>query len=732
MRRVIVAAGLIAVSCSKPAPPSAVSRPNLVLVTMDTTRADHLGCYGDARASTPTLDGLAREGVIFGQVIAVAPLTLPSHASLLTGLYPPRHGVRDNADFRLPETETTLAEHLKGQGYATSAAVGTYILATESGLSQGFDRYDEPKRTGRAGGDASSVLYEPIIERPAAEVVNDALASLDRMKDRPFFLWVHLYAPPSPFREQFATDLYDGEIASADHELGRVVDALRSAGLLDRTLVAFTADHGESLGEHGEDTHGLFVYDSTLHVPLILRYPARLHAGGRYAGLVSGVDLAPTLLELMGLPPMPTAQGRSVAAALTGGSIPERAPVYAESLYGERAYGWAPLHALRSSKDKYVDAPEKELYDLGRDPAETNNVASTQGTTTWQAALEEAQKSMGPSDPTAVAMMPGEQRERIASLGYVSAGAPGLGRHDRPDPKKLVAVSNFYQRAQQLIGQHRNAAAVQFLQQALVLDPGNPAAASLMGALRFSGNDRGAGLTQLRAAAAASPGNFEYQWNLGNALFVDGRLDEAAKAFRAAIGIRPASGDPHYALGNVLAARGESAAAVKEYETAIKLGPRTAPVVAALGTAQIAASNYADGEKNLRAAVAADPKLADGWNQLGIFLDQTGRRPEALDAFSRALAAQPDHADALFNRAKLELLDKNVPEARRDVDSLLKAHPTYPPGRFMEAHVCAAEGNPSGADAALTAFLASPGADPKMKEAAERLRSKLRATTTGK
>jgi arylsulfatase A-like enzyme/Flp pilus assembly protein TadD len=730
---------LAAASCSKePASPGAQPastsparasvRPNLVLITMDTTRADHLGCYGDARAETPNLDALAREGATCDQAIAVAPLTLPSHVSVLTGLYPPRSGVRDNTDFRLPDDETTLAEHLKAQGYACSASVGTFILAGELGLSQGFDRYDEPKRSPRvATGDAASVRLEQIVDRPATDVVNDAIESIDRMKDRPFFLWVHVYdphepyAPPPSFRARFAGRLYDGEIASMDAELGRLFDHLRALGLIDRTVIAATADHGESLGEHGEATHGLLIYDSTIRVPLIVRDPAKIHGGTRYAGLNSGVDLAPTLLDLMGLPPMPDAQGRSFAAGLTGGNVAEREPVYAESLYGERAYGWAPLHGLRSSGVKYIDAPERELYDLARDPGELMNIASqlAAAATTWSERLGVAEQAMGPADPTAAASMTDEQRARVASLGYASAGAPRAGRKDRPDPKSLVAVNDLFLEAQQEVGAGHSDLAAGLLERALAKDPGNPAVSSLLGAIRYSKDDRSTGLAQLRAAAAASPSSFEIQWNLGNALFLERRFDEAAKAFRAAIGLRPNSSETHYALGNVLTADGDDRGAITQYDDAIKLGLRTPPVLAALGAARFRTGDAAGAEASLRAAVEADPKLADGWNQLGILLDKTGRRAEGLAAFSHALETQPDHADALFNRAKLELLGKDLPAARRDLDRLLAAHPSYAAGGFLDAHLCVAEGNTAGAKAALTRFLAMKGTDPRMREAAQ-------------
>ena len=655
------------VSCSKDAAPpkapavapatapAAISaKPNLVLITMEATRADHLGCYDNPQAQTPNLDGLAREGAIFLKAIAVAPLTLPSHASIVTGLYPPRHGVRDDSGSRLQESETTLAEHLKAQGYGTAASIGAHLLAGDSGFKQGFDSYAEPKRT----------------PRNAAFVVDDAIEAINRMKGGPFFLWVQLndphapYAPPPGFRALFEKRLYDGEIAWMDSQLKRLFDHLRTQGLADNTVVAATADHGESLGEHGEETHGVFLYDSTLRVPLIVRYPPRIPAGTRFSGVVSGVDLAPTVLALMGLPPMAMAQGESCAVRLLGGDAPERDVAYAESLFGQRAYGWAPLHALRSSKEKFVDAPAAELYNLERDPSETINLAANDAKAvaeTWRPSVEEALRAIGGANPEPTAARPGRTAPR--------------------DPKELIAASNLFLRAQLVVEEGQPGQAAPLLEQALARDPGNPAAKSLLAALR----------AEPTAATGAAAGTFASQWNLGNALYVHGKLDEAAKAFRAALAINPNSAETHYALGNVLAAQGDAAAA----------------------------------EAELRAAVAGDPKMADGWNKLGIVLQKANRRPEALSAYSRALEASPDDADALFNRAKLELQDNDLPGARRDVDRLLTAHKDYSAGSFLDAHVCVAEGNTAGAKEALTRFLALPKVDPRMKAAAADMLQKL-------
>ena len=660
----LVAAVLAAatLSCSKDVAPekapaavpvAAPTKPNLVLITMEATRADHLGCYDDPQAQTPTLDGLAREGAVFSNAIAVAPLTLPSHASMLTALYPPRHGVRDDNGSRLQASATTLAEHLKTQGYKTAGSIGGHVLAGESGFKQGFDSYAEPKRA----------------SRNAAPVVDDAIDAINQLKGGPFFLWVQLddphapYAPPPDFRKLFEKRLYDGEIAWMDSQLKRLFDHLRAQGLADNTVIVATADHGESLGEHGEETHGVFLYDSTLKVPLIVRYPPRIPAGTKYSAVVSGVDLAPTVLELMGLPPMANVQGESCAVRLLGGSAEARDVAYAESLFPQRAYGWAPLYALRSSVEKFVDAPEAELYNLRRDPSETINLATDEAklvAETWRPSIGEARRVIGGSP--------------------AQAATAESGRTAPRDPKRLIAVSNLFLRAQLAVEEGQPGEALPLLKQALAKDPGNPSAKSLLAALR--------------AEPIAATGAFASQWNLGNALYVHGKLDEAAKAFRAALAINPQSAETHYALGNVLAAQGNVAAA----------------------------------EAELRAAVAADPKMAEGWNKLGIVLEKEKRRSEALSAYSRALEASPNDADALFNRAKLELLENDPSGARRDVDRLLATHKDYAAGSFLDAHVCSAEGNTAGAKAALTRFLAFPEVDPRMKAAATDMLQKLGVT----
>ncbi len=603
--------------------PAGTGMPNFVLITMDSTRPDHIGCYENPRAVTPALDQLASEGVKCTSAIAVAPMTLPSTASILTGLYPPRHGVRDDATTRLGGTVLTLAEHLKRQGYGTAAAIGSHMLGSTMWFDRGFESYAESQRASRT----------------AAFVIDDALAAVERLKSRPFFLWVELddphapYTPPPGMLKKFPKQPYDGEIAWMDAQIKRLVDLLRTQGLIDRTLIVATADHGESLGEHDELTHGLFLYDSTLKVPLIVRYPARIPAGTKYEGLVSSVDIAPTALELMGILPMGTSQGESCAARLAGMDAPEREIVYSESLLGQRAYGWVPLHALRSPIEKFIDAPTPERFNVRRDPSETLDLYaqnSKEAEDVWRASIDEALRTIGVDDAEA------------------KAARNAKGEHR--DLKALAASHNLYQQAVATIEEGHPKETMPLLQQALKKNAENRAASTLLAALRAASGDAQAG-----AAGAA------------------------------------AGAEGHFAKGSDLASKGDNAAA----------------------------------EKELRAAVAADPNMADAWNKLGILLDKTNRRPEAITAFSKALEAAPDHSDALFNRAKLELLTQRLPDSRRDLDRLLKVNADYPAAHFLEAHVCVAEHNNEGARAALTKFLARSDIDPKMKAAARDMLQKL-------
>jgi choline-sulfatase len=411
----------------------------LVIITLDTTRADRLPVYGFMHAPMPALERLAREGVVFDQATSVAPLTLPAHCSLFTGLFPPAHGVRDNADRPLAADRTTLAEILRGRGFRTGAFVGSVVLDADRGLAQGFDEY-----SGVTTGKTAAPSF-PVRRRGADAVVSDALRWIETQDDRPFFAWVHLYDPhkpynpPEPFRSQYS-DPYLAEIAFADAQIGRLLAALEHRKILDRTIVVVAGDHGEALGEHGERDHGIFVYESVLHVPLIVRVPDI--SPRRLPGVVRLVDVMPTVLDLLRVP-RPQVDGVSLAATMRGEAPQPELDAYSESQYPRRL-GWSPLRALRVDRYKLIEAPRPELYDLERDPFEQHNVYDERPGVA--AALARRLASFDPivkaSDDLSDYMPSAELQQRIASLGYVGSNGSGAAARTAglPDPKDCIGT----------------------------------------------------------------------------------------------------------------------------------------------------------------------------------------------------------------------------------------------------------------------------------------------------
>ena len=400
---------------------------SVVLITLDTTRADRLPAYGYMGASMPHLDRLAREGIVFDRAISVAPLTLPAHSSLFTGLYPPRHGVRDNASPALAAQHITLAELFQAQGFRTAAVVGSVVLDPDRGLAQGFERY---------GGVRAQDARDPARrQRRADQVVDDALQWLDGVQGR-FFLWTHLYDPhrpydpPEPFRS--VSDPYVGEIAFADSQIGRLLVALERRGLLDETLVVVVGDHGESLGEHGERDHGLTLYESVLRVPLIIRAPG--FRAGRIGSVVRLVDLMPTVLDLVDITG-PHVDGVSLTGLMSGKGPDLDLEAYAESLYRPR-FGATPLRTLREARFKVIEAPRPELYDLARDPFETTNLYDQQRPLAdvmirrlhrMASMREEVDAST-----QLPAQAPWDLRARLSALGYVGTGTGNMGGRSNP------------------------------------------------------------------------------------------------------------------------------------------------------------------------------------------------------------------------------------------------------------------------------------------------------------
>jgi arylsulfatase A-like enzyme len=405
----------------------------VVVITLDTTRADRLSPYGFMNVSLPHLERLAREGVIFDQATSVAPLTLPAHTSLFTGLLPPHHGVRDNADTPLEDSYATLAEALLSRGFRTGAFVGSVVLAPDRGLRQGFEQYQ---------GVGETVRDTPAgRQRTADKVMDDAIRWLDTIKESRFLLWTHLYDPhrpydpPEPYRSMYGHNPYVGEIAFADSQIGRLLAALDERHLLDRTMVVVTADHGESLGAHGERDHGIFLYEDVVRVPLIVRGPGLQPS--RVGEVVRLTDLMPTILDSLGVP-SPRLDGVSLVDLMTGRQTGLDLEAYSESLYPERL-GWSPLRALRRGQFKLIDAPRPELYDLDEDPFEERNIYETRLAAPIAARLAEVARGTARGTDRHATVAP-ELQARLSALGYLSSSVKRDPSKPRslPDPKDCI------------------------------------------------------------------------------------------------------------------------------------------------------------------------------------------------------------------------------------------------------------------------------------------------------
>jgi arylsulfatase A-like enzyme/Flp pilus assembly protein TadD len=634
------------------------TRHNVLLITLDTFRADRLG------AATPNLSKLANESVRFANAESPVPLTMPAHASLLSGELPVRHGVRNNGVAPFPADRETLATLLSRGGYRTGAFVSAFVLDHRFGLNRGFDTYDD------------AIVRDPNAtssfdaERRGGDTVDRALAWLRSSGDgRPFFAWVHLYdahapyAPPAPL-----PPTYDGEVRYVDAQVGRLLGAMDRAN----TIVVVAGDHGESLGEHGELTHGLFLYEPTLHVPWIIAAP-ELKARG-IAQPVSSVDLAPTVAALAGMP-FKAADGRDLSKALLGGDEPAQADLYSETEY-PAIFGWSDLAAMRRGAMKLISSPKPELYDVARDPLESRNILDDERRSyrDLSARLEKVRATAAP--PPAPSALDAEARAKLASLGYVAPPAlatPASG--PRAAPSERAALFFVFEQATWATNQGRVADAIAMLRPIVEKDPRNPVfRGSLARALRQQG-DLGSAIQLYQEAIAINPDDPEVWYNLAVTLQEAGRAKEGGIAVREAVRRDPHRPEGHNALGIAYLAEGNLVAAEAEFAKAIEIDPRDARAFNNLGNVLRAAGKVDDAATAYGQALAVSPDYVDALNGLGVLEVQRDRPRVALEHFDRALRLAPRFYEAQLNRGIALQLAGEKTEAARQFRNLLAELP---------------------------------------------------------
>ena len=668
---------------------------NILLVTIDTLRADRVGAFGGAGHLTPTLDRLAGEGVRFTRAYASAPLTLPSHTSIMTAVAPPVHGVRNNSLFRLGEKLPTLATVLKAAGYRTGAFVGAFVLDVRFGLNRGFDVYDD--RYGeKAPGDPAEGA-----ERRAEEVIKPATAWITTNAERrtpndtrsapPWFAWVHLYDPHEPYRapEPYASqhEPYDAEVAYADAMVGKLLADLRAAGQLDRTLVIVAADHGESLGEHGERTHGVFVYDATMRVPWIMwmgtgDWGLGTRRGASYDALVRLIDLAPTVLDLLGVAAPPEFGGRSVMSAIAGQR--DEAPAYLEALDANLTRNWAPLIGVVSANLKLIDLPIPELYDLRSDPHETMNLfareperartldALLRGMTATFAARGTAEQRT---------TLSADARRRLQALGYVtSTAAPGARVFtDADDPKTLIGPAEELNRALAAFNAGSRAEGMAAVAAIARAHPGFATAPGIYASMqRTTGNLPGA-IATLEDLVRRNIADQSVMLVLAGYLQEAGALDRSADLLRAIIAAHPDYAEAYNSLGVVSSRQGRHAEARAAYRRVLELDPTSAKAYENLGVDEFGAGDLDAATADLRRALALDPNLAGAHNALAAVSMRQRRQADAIAEWKTAVRLDPHLFDALYNLG-LALEDAGRrDEARPYLERFVKE---APPGRY--------------------------------------------------
>jgi len=646
--------------------PGLAATPNIILITLDTTRADRMGFLGSKRGLTPNLDVLAHESVVFLRAYSHVPLTTASHATILTGTYPQYNQVNDFGR-PLPESVPYLPEILHRHGYRTGAFVSALVLDPLDGLAPGFDRgfdvYDAGFRLRRGGEDRYKT-----VERRAGELVQHALSWVQSQRKRPFFLWVHLYDahdpydPPPPFKERYRSAPYDGEIAYADSAVGHLLKSLRAQGLFENSAIAVMADHGEALGEHGEGTHGIFLYDETIHVPLLFKLPAERLRGGRVETRAGLVDVAPTLLRVAGIPPAQPMQGESLLEIMQASSVRRRAsnpgkegpsapkdrPAFAETDYPERAFGWSALRSLRMGSYLYIDAPQRELYDPAADPGATRNLAANRPAVrdtlaTQLSQLHDRFSGSAPSkDP-----IDAQQAQKLNALGYVAtdvhSATPKTANGKAADPKNKIEIANLMHDAVMEVEDGQYQAAIPRLQRVLADEPNMAVAQMQLGTAYTGVKDYAKAVPTLKRALELHPDSGMGHYELGLALFEVGQWPEAAPEFEFAVSHAPRWADAQFSLASVYARIDRVPEAVEHLKIALELQPHHYRANLLLGRILSLQGDPTSSLPYLQEAAKANSEsreahlfLADAYQQLGMTDKAKSERAQAQSLPAKA------------------------------------------------------------------------------------------------
>ncbi len=653
------------------------SRPDVLVITLDTTRADHLGTYGYPQPTSPVLDALAAEGTVFTQAYTTTPITLPAHSSIFTGTYPMFHGARDNTTYVLRDDVTTLAEVLSSQGYDTAAFVASFVVDSRFGLAQGFGLYDDDvgAEWSRDELEARTAHAFGFAERKANLVTTAANRWIRGPRKRPYFAWLHYFDPhqplnpPEPHRSRFS-DGYDAEIAFADEQIGQVLAALKQRGTYDDTLIVVVGDHGESLLQHSEVSHSLLIFDSTMHVPLIVKLPGQEARGRRVEAVSSVVDVMPTILAVLGIAAPGDVQGKSLLPLLKGGPADARRPIYMESMLPRLACGWGELRGIRVGGEKLIWGPKPRLYRVADDPGEVYDLAAREPETV--ARLEKDLRGAlatwsRPPSAASLAAPDAQTMQRLAALGYV-AGSTEAARgikesledvQGRTDPHDKQRLFNLWASAIDDIRTGQILEAIGKIEDVLSNDPNNTSALTTLAGLY---------LEQARRPA------------------------KAIELYEKSLAIDPFQEEAQYSMARIERARGNLAAALEHGSAILRFEPRSVRALTEMGLIVQAQGRAAEAQSYLEQALAVEPDHAPALLALGALHGRAGRQAEAGKYLKRAQNKEPNHPAVLYDAAIWYLQEGDVKEALTLLQRTVALKPNDPDANYVLGKLLAEQG----------------------------------------
>jgi len=671
-------------------------QPNIVLITLDTTRADHLPMYGYDGVKTPRLQRLARRGLVFEQCVTASPFTLPAHCTIMTGLYPTYHGVRINGNTALSEKHETMAKILSRRGYDCGAFIGAFVLDGRWGLKQGFAHYDDDFNLNKY-----KQLDLGLVQRPSREVVDKAIAWLSERKEKPFFAWLHLYDPhipynpPEPYRSEYGgrgpAGLYDGEIAAMDAQIGRFYDWLDENDLTGNTILVLVGDHGEGLGQHDESTHGYYIYDYVVRVPLLIVTPFAPFQNRHRPEQVRTVDLLPTVEEMAGMAPGKNLHGRSLLPLFYPGNEDEKRPAYSESMAPQIQYGWSPLYALRQYPYKYIDAPRAEFYDLKSDPGENSDLRLRQFAKAreYKKILEKLISDTGRNAPkTEAADLDQETMRRLATLGYVgsfSTVKPAADNAKLADPKDKIAIFEAVSKSQELTFNEKYAEAVALLENVLQNDPEVIQARLLLSNAYIKLKRPLDARTQLDAVLKQDANHVQALILMASVLRDMNRYEDMISLCQKALSVDPNSTQALSLMGNAYMDHKEYIKALPPLQKAAEIQPNLTQYQQSLAACYIYLKQYTDAERILNIIGRDYPKFPLVHFHLGLVADEQGNLVQAETGYRKEIELNPKSVPARFNLGKLLLKKGDFEGYMAEMKEVVTLAPDMAEGRLFLA-----------------------------------------------